>query len=80
MKTILISAALAVFISEPAFSRVVMLSPTVQLHGAKAFAEDRAAQLDSRAPGGVASCSTKYVTTTRGDGSSTTRQSVNCEE
>ena len=76
MKTILISAAWAVFISGPAFSRVVALSPTVQLESRKAVAEHRAAQLGSLAPGGVASCSTKYVTTSRGDGSSTTRKSV----
>ena len=80
MKMILISAALAVFISGPAFSRVVVLSPTVQLHESKALAKHRAAQLDSPAPVGDGSCSTKYVTTSRGDGSSTTRKSVNCEE
>jgi hypothetical protein len=79
MKTILISAAFAVFISGTAFGRVVVVSPTAQLHGAKVPADHRAAQLDSPVPGG-ASCSTKFVTTTRGDGSSTTRKSVNCEE
>ena len=79
MRTTLISAAFAVFISGTAFGRVVMMGPTVQLHAAKILAERRAAQLGSLVPGG-ASCLTKYVTTIRGDGSSTTRKSVNCEE
>jgi hypothetical protein len=79
MKIILISAALAVFISGTAFGRAVIMSPTAQLHAAKIPAEHRAAQLGTFAPGG-ASCLTKYVTTIRGDGSSTTRKSVNCEE
>jgi hypothetical protein len=79
MKTILTSAAFAVFISSAAFARVVVVSPTVQLHEAKIPQEHRAARLDSLTPG-AASCSTKYVTTTRVDGSSATRKSVNCEE
>jgi hypothetical protein len=79
MKTILTSAAFAVFISSAAFARVVVVSPTVQLHEAKIPHEHRAARLDSLTPGGAA-CSTKYVTTTRVDGSSATRKSVNCEE
>ena len=79
MKTILISAAFAVFISGTAFGRVVIMSPTGQLNEAKIPQEHRAARLDSLTPGG-ASCSTRYVTTTRVDGSSTTRKSVNCEE
>jgi hypothetical protein len=78
MKTILTSVALAVLISGPALSRVVALSPTAQHHESKALAEHRVAQLGSLASG-VGSCSTKYVTTTRGDGS-TTRKSVYCEE
>jgi hypothetical protein len=79
MKTILISAAFAVFISGTAFGRVVIMSPTGQLHAAMIPADHRAAQLGSLVPGG-ASCSTKFVTTTRVDGSSATRKSVNCEE
>jgi hypothetical protein len=79
MKTILMSAAFAVFISGTAFGRVVIMSPIAQVHAAKIPTEHRAAQLGSLVPGG-ASCLTKYVTTTRGDGSSTTRKSVNCEE
>jgi hypothetical protein len=79
MKTILISAAFAVFVSGTAFARVVLVSPTVQLNEAKIPQEHRAARLDSLTPGG-ASCSTRYVTTTRVDGSSTTRKSVNCDE
>ncbi len=79
MKTILISAAFAVFISGAAFARVVVMSPTEQLHEAKIPQDHRAARLDSVGSGG-ASCSTKYVTTIRVDGSSATRKSVNCEE
>jgi hypothetical protein len=79
MKTFLISSAFAVFISGTAFGRVVVVSPTAQLHAAKIPADHRAAQLGSPVLGG-GSCSTKFVTTTRANGSSTTRKSVNCEE
>jgi hypothetical protein len=79
MKTILISAAFTVFISGAAFARVVVVSPTGQAHEAKIPQGPHAARLDSLTPGG-ASCSTRYVTTTRVDGGSITRKSVNCEE
>jgi hypothetical protein len=59
MKTILISAALAVFISGPAFSRIGGLSPNVKIHESKAHAEHRAAQLGGLAPSGVASCAVR---------------------
>jgi hypothetical protein len=53
--------------------------PTASFHGASTLAERRAAQLEGAREGGVL-CTTKYITITRGDGSSATRKSVNCEE
>jgi hypothetical protein len=79
MKTMLISAASLVFISGTAFAREFAVSPTVTSHGAGALDERRAAQLEGSSEGGVP-CTTKYITITRGDGSSLTRKSVNCEE
>ena len=78
MKTLLISAASLIFISGPALAREVNVSPTVAAHAASAPAERRAAQLESH-EGGV-SCTTKYITIARADGTSATRKSVNCEE
>jgi hypothetical protein len=49
MKTILMSAAFAVFVLGTAFGRVVIMTPTVQLHAAKVLTEHRAAQLGCRA-------------------------------
>jgi hypothetical protein len=79
MKMILIFAVSAIFISGTAFAREVILTPSVPSHGPSAFAEHRAARLESPAREGVL-CSTTYVTATRGDGSSVTRKSVNCDE
>jgi DNA-binding transcriptional regulator YdaS (Cro superfamily) len=79
MKTMLISTACLIFISGTALAREVIVSPTASFHGASTLAEHRAAQLESAREGGV-SCTTKYITITRGDGSSATRKSVNCEE
>jgi hypothetical protein len=78
MKTLLISAASLIFISGMAFAREVIVSPTVTSHAAGGLAERRGAQLENR-EGGVL-CTTKYITITRPDGSSSTRKSVNCEE
>ena len=80
MKIMLISVASAIFISGTAFAREVIVSPIVPFHRASIPAEHRAAQLEGAAREGVVLCTTRYVTTTRGDGSSTTRKSVNCEE
>jgi hypothetical protein len=80
MKITLISAALAIFISGTVLAREVIVSPIVTPHGASAIAEHRTAQLENAAREGAVLCTTRYVTTTRGDGSSTTRKSVNCEE
>jgi hypothetical protein len=80
MKTLLISAASLIFISGTALAREVILTPSVPFHAASAPAEHRAARLESPVREGAVFCSTMYVTTTRGDGSSATRKSVNCDE
>jgi hypothetical protein len=80
MKTLLISAASLIFISGTALAREVIVSPTVAAHAASAPAERRAAQLESGAREGGVRCTTKYITIARGDGSTATRKSVNCEE
>lgn len=80
MKIILISAASAIFIFGTALPREVIVSSTGTFHAASTIAEHRAAQLESAAREGVVLCTSRYVTTTRGDGSRTTRKSVNCEE
>ena len=80
MQIMLISAASAIFISGTALACQVIVSPIFTFHGASTIAEPRAAQLESAAREGVVLCTTRYVTTTRGDGNSTTRKSVNCEE
>jgi hypothetical protein len=79
MKTMLISAACLIFISGTALAREIIVSPTASFHGASTLAEHRAAQLEGAREGGVL-CTTKSITITRGDGSSATRKSVNCEE
>jgi hypothetical protein len=79
MKTMLISAACLIFISGAALAREVIVSPTASFHGASTLAEHRAAQLEGARESGI-QCTTKYITITRGDGSSATRKSVNCEE
>jgi hypothetical protein len=80
MKTLLISAASLIFIFGTALAREVILTPSVPFDGASAPAEHRAARLESPVREGAVFCSTMYVTTTRGDGSSATRKSVNCDE
>jgi hypothetical protein len=79
MRKMLISAACLIFISGMAWAREVIVSPTASFHGASTLAEHRAAQLEGAREGGVL-CTTKSITITRGDGSSATRKSVNCEE
>jgi hypothetical protein len=80
MKTLLISAASLIFISGTPFAREVILTPTVPFYASSAPAERRTARLEAPARKGAVLCSTMYVTTTRGDGSSATRKSVNCDE
>jgi hypothetical protein len=79
MKTMLIAAASLIFISGMALAREVIVSPLVTSHGASALTEHRVVQVEGAREGGVF-CTTKYITITRGEGSSTTRKSVNCEE
>ena len=80
MKRMLIYAACASFIFGTALARGVTVSPTFILHGARIVAERREAQLNTAAQEGVAVCTTRYVTTTSGAGSGTTRKSVDCQE
>jgi hypothetical protein len=80
MKIMLISAASAIFICETALAREVIVSPIATFHAARSVTEHRAAQLEGVADEGVVLCTTRYITTTRSDGSSSTRKSVNCEE
>jgi hypothetical protein len=80
MKIILIPAASAILISGTALASEVIVSPIVTFHRASTIAEPRAAQLERAARDGVVLCTTRYVTTTRSDGSSSTRKSVDCEE
>ena len=79
MKTILISAASALFIFGTAFAHEVVVGPHVPLHGA-IIVERRVGQLSSPSHASGVLCGTKYVTTTSSDGHSTTRKSVDCEE
>jgi hypothetical protein len=79
MKTMLISVASLIFISGTALAREVIVSPLVTSHHAGALTEHRTAQVEGAREGGVL-CTTKYITITRGEGSSTTRKSVNCQE
>jgi hypothetical protein len=80
MKTLLISAASLVVISGTALAREVIVSPTVQSYRASVIAEHRTVQLEGATQHGGVPCTTKSITITRGDGSSETRKSVNCEE
>lgn len=80
MKIMQLSAASAIFIFGTTLAREVTVSPIASFHRASTIAEHHAAQLKSAARGGVVPCTTRYITTTRGDASSTTRKSVNCEE
>jgi hypothetical protein len=80
MKITLISAASAIFISGTSFPREVTVSPSVPFRGASSLTEHRTAQIESAACKGIVLCTTRYVTTTRGYGNSTTRKSVSCEE
>jgi hypothetical protein len=80
MKIVLISAAFASFIFGAAFAREIILTPGAPYDGASVSVEHRTVRLASPAREGGAFCSTAYVTTTRADGSSATRKSVNCDE
>jgi hypothetical protein len=80
MKRMLISAACVIFILGTAFARESTATPTFVLHGASIIAARRAAQLYADPVTGGVGCATRFVTTTRANGSSTTRQSVDCQE
>jgi hypothetical protein len=78
MKTTLITAASAIFILGTAFAHEVILSPVVTPH--KSILERRDAKLNGADGESGVLCWTTYITTTSGDGNSTTRTSVDCEE
>jgi hypothetical protein len=78
MKPILIYVTSAILIFGTASAREVNMSPIVTLY--RAIVERRVAQLNSADREGGVLCTTRYITATRGDGSSTTRKSVDCEE
>jgi hypothetical protein len=78
MKTIIISATLAIFIFGTAFAREVIVSPVYTIHGT--IVERRTAQLSTADREISVLCRTRYITTTSGDGNRTTRKSVDCEE
>jgi hypothetical protein len=80
MKRMLISAACVLFILGTAFARESTASSTFILHGAGIIAARRAVQLYSDPLAGGVQCTTRFITTTRADGSSTARQSVDCRE
>jgi hypothetical protein len=72
MKRMLISAACAIFICTTACAREVTVASAFVLHGAPVIAARHVAQLNSAAHQGVAPCTAMYITTTRGDRTSTT--------
>jgi hypothetical protein len=80
MKRLLIFAASAIFFSGTAHAREVIASPTAAVHKPTVGAERRVAQLTSAAHKGAAPCTTMYIATMRGDGTSDIRKSVDCEE
>ena len=80
MKTMLISAASAIFIFGTAVARESVVSPVVIPHAASVIVERRVAQSFSVDHAIGVPCTTKYITTITGDGSRSTRKSVDCEE
>jgi hypothetical protein len=80
MKTMLISAASTIFIFGTAFARESAVSPVVVPHGPSVAVERRVAQTSGFDRQVGAPCTTKAITTITGDGSRSTRKSVDCEE
>jgi hypothetical protein len=79
MKRTLIFAAGAMFIFATADAREVIVNPTSTPHAAIA-AGHRVAELDSAVLTRQAPCRRMYVATTRRDGTSYIRESVDCQE
>ena len=79
MKTIVISAASAIFILGTASACEVNVSPIYPLHGA-IVVERRVAQLNSADHSSGVPCGTRFIMTTSSDGNRITRKSVDCEE
>lgn len=80
MKRLLMSAACGIFILGTAQAREVTTSPSSIPHEAAITAARRVAQLDSAAQESLAPCTTTYIARTRSDGTSYTRESMDCEE
>ena len=78
MKTMLISAASTIFIFGTGFAREVAVSPVVMPHAA--VVERRVVQSSGLDRESGVPCTTKDITTITGDGSRSTRKSVDCEE
>ena len=78
MKTMLISAASAIFMFGTAFAREAVVSPIVPSHGARIAAEHRVAQFNSTGEGGIP-CTTEYIPT-RDDRGWYLRKAVDCAE
>jgi hypothetical protein len=79
MKTMLIYAA-SIFIFGTAFARDIYVSPGVIPHSANVIVGRRVAQSTSIDRASGVPCTTKYITTITGDGSRSTRKSIDCEE
>lgn len=80
MKAMLISAASTIFIFGTAFPREVAVSPVVTPRAASTIVERRIVQSGGVDRESGMPCTTKYITTITGDGSRSTRKSVDCEE
>ncbi len=80
MKAILIFTTSAFFVFGTTSARESVLRPVTTIPAASANIEVRVAQLVGFEHVNGAPCITKYITTTRGDGTTTTRKSVDCEE
>jgi hypothetical protein len=80
MKTMLISAASTIFIFGTAFARDIYVSPGVVPHSANIVVGRRVALSFGVDHAIGVPCTTKYIMTITGDGSRSTRKSVDCEE
>ena len=78
MKTMLVSAASAIFMFGTAFAREAAVDTIGPSHVARITAEHRIAQFNSTGEGGIL-CTTEYVPT-RDDRGWYLRKAVDCEE
>jgi hypothetical protein len=80
MKTMLITAAATILIFGTAFARDIYVNPGAIPHSANIIVGRRVAQSTSIDRASGVPCTTKSITTIMGDGSKSTRKSVDCEE